>query len=260
MKSWCAGFFAFLLFFFPASAHSYEVPLPDISDLVSQPLLKELTRFIGALTAHRPYQGATPLGKAAGLDVFVELSLAQTSSRLIRELQNNGITADFSTRTLSVPKLHLHKGMGPRLDLGVSYLGYREYKMYGADLKWTPILPAEGITVAYRLCLSRTAFSYVTAHTLSTQVLASRKLGFAEPYLGAEYSRYHGRVKGSEVKDVLGVPTLITVNANNIHSDGGSTFLGLSLRVPRLGLKIAVEGTYSFIQAHSLGATFGFSW
>lgn len=260
MKTWLCCFFGVSFFATPLSAVAYEIPLPDIIDLVSRPLLKELTRSVGALTAHRPYQGATPLGNLLGLDFSAEVTLSQISPRLIDELKANGVSADLSTRTIPVPKLHIHKGLGPRLDAGFSYLGYREYRIYGADLKWTPVLPTEGITLAYRVCLTRTAFSYVTAHSLSNQVLISRKLGFAEPYLGVEYSRYHGRVNGSQTKTIGGVPTLVTINANNIHSDGGSSFLGLALRVPGLGLKWTLEGSYSFIGAHTLGTTIGFGW
>jgi len=252
------AFIAAPWFYKTAGADAFT--LPSIDDLVSPTLQTEAARLAGVLSQHRPYQGATPLGTLPGLDAFLEVSLVQVPQGLIDELAASGLGATLPLRTLPVAKLHAHKGIYPRVDIGASYFRLLKYRIYGGDLKWAVWLPDEGPTVALRLCYSNASLDYLTSETWSPQIVVSRKLDFAEPYLGLEYTWISGGIHGKQIQDVSGTPVEIAIDIDGIRATSASAFMGLNLRVPVVGLKLGIEGAYSFVKAHSLGVQLGLSW
>jgi hypothetical protein len=246
----------------PRPAMAIGLTLPSIDDLISPSLQKSAIRTAGVLAAHRPYQPATPLGTALGLESMLEVTLVQMPESLFDELAAAGLGANFAIRTLPVAKLHVHKGINPRMDLGASYFKLLKYSIYGADLKWAFWVPEEGPTWAFRLCYSQSDLDYLRTKAWSPQLIVSRKLSFAEAYLGAEYTWITGRIVGSQTQD-LGPPVgpvTVAIDIRDIPTTSASTFLGLGLRIPGVGFKIALEGAYSFVKSHSLGLQLGTSW
>ncbi len=241
-----------------ANAEFFQVP--SLNDLVTPSLQREAVRLIGVLSAHRPYQPATPLGLALGLEATLETSLVQVPQAFFDELAALGVGGSFDLRTLPVAKLHVHKGILSNVDLGASYLGFQGVRIYGADLKWTFLQPEEGPTWALRLCYSQSSIRYFSTNSWSPQLLVSRRLHFADAYLGAEYTAMTGRIRGTETVNTPGGPVTTSLDVSGIRARSGSAFLGLGLRLPVLGLKASIEGAYSFVKAHSLGASLGISW
>ncbi len=248
----------------PFQVQAIELPIPNLDDLVTPALRKQGVRLAGVLSAHRPMQPATPLGSsvgnALGIEAFLEAQLVQIPQGFYDALAEAGVSSSFNLRSLPVLKLQAHKAIGSRLDLGASYFGFLDYKIYGGDLKWTVFLPEEGPTWALRLCYAQSQLSYFSVKSWSPQLLVSRRLHFADAYLGAEYTWMTGRLKGSQTIDTGGGPVTTSIDIRGIQTFGASTFLGLSLRVPGIGLKLMMEGAYSFVGAHSLGAALGLSW
>ncbi|MEN9722299.1 MAG: hypothetical protein RJB38_285 [Pseudomonadota bacterium] len=244
----------------PIQAQAITFTLPSLNDLISPALQKEGVRFAGLLAAHRPYQPATPLGTTPGLEASIEASLLQIPGSFLDELKNAGVTPSLKSNSLPIAKLHLHKGIYPQLDLGLSYFKYQAFVLYGADLKWAFLVPEEGPTWAARLCYSQASLQYVRTKSWSPQLLISRRLDFADTYLGIEYTWITGRITGSQTVDVLGVPVTTEIDVRGIKATGGSGFIGIGMKIPGLGLKLGLEGAYSFVGAHSLGTTLGISW
>ncbi len=242
-------------------ASAQMLPIPGIDNLISPALRTEAIRAVGTLTAHRPYQPATPLGTQLGLDTMLEVTLVKLSQGLIDELANAGLSGSLPITTLPMAKLQTHKGINGRVDLGISYIGYLKYAIYGADAKWAFLMPDEGPTWALRLCYTQTELDYIRIKAWSPQLIVSRKLNFADAYLGAEYTTYSGRIQGSQTQTVApGVPVTVGVDFRGIRADSYSAFLGLGLRIPGVGFKLGLEGAYSFVKAHSLGLQLGTSW
>jgi hypothetical protein len=245
---------------FSGRANADLSQMPSLNDLVTPSLQREAIRMVGVLAAHRPYQPATPLGMTLGLEATIETSLVQVPQSFFDELAASGVAGSFDLRTLPVAKLHLHKGILSNLDLGASYFGFQDVRLYGADLKWTLIQPEEGPTWALRLCYSQSSIRYFSTKSWSPQLLVSRRLHFADAYLGAEYTAITGRIRGTETADTIGGPVTTSLDLSGIRARSGSAFLGLGLRLPALGIKASIEGAYSFVKAHSLGASLGISW
>ncbi len=245
----------------PGSALAQSLPIPSLDDLISPALRREAVLALGTLTAHRPYQPATPLGTQLGLDTMLEVTLVKLSGGLLDELEAAGLGASLPLTTLPMAKLHTHKGINSRMDLGVSYIGFLKYAVYGVDAKWAFLVPDEGPTWALRLCYTQTELDYIRIKAWSPQLLVSRKLNFADAYMGVEYTTYTGRIQGSQTQDVPPIgPVTVSVDFKGIRAASYSTFLGLGLRIPGVGIKIALEGAYSFVKAHSLGLQLGTSW
>ena len=193
---------------------------------------------------------------------MLELTLVQLPESFLNELKSSGLNQNFPYTTLPMIKLQVHKGLTARVDVGLSYLALLRYSVYGGDIKYALHVPEEGPTWAIRICHTVSNLDYIRTSSWSPQLLVSRKLDFAEAYLGAEYTWIWGRIVGSQTQN-LGPPigtVTASVDIDDIRSTSASTFLGLGLRVPALGLKVGLEGAYSFVKAHSLGLQLGFSW
>jgi hypothetical protein len=225
---------------------------PSPADLVSQSTANEFIKVVGLSAANRPLEPATALG--AGFAAGVELSLVQVPASFGRELAGYGVDAEMPP-FLPVPRIHLQKGLGERLSVGVSGAMYRDYRILGGDVKWTFAQPEEGITAAFRLCYSDALLDFVRARTWSPQLLVSRSLHFADPYLGLAWQSTRGELAFSFTDPSLGVA---------LPYDGSGSarafmaFLGLQLRLPGAALQLAIEGSWSSQGANSLGTKFGF--
>lgn len=242
----------------PALAAPFE--LPSLGDLATPALQKEAVRMAGILGAHRPFQPATPLGTSPGVEAAVTATMVQIPQKFFDELAAAGVSSSFSIRTLPVAKLQVQKGILPNVDVGASYLGLPQVRIYGADVKWAFLHPEEGPTWALRLCYSQATIRYFRVKSWSPQLVVSRKLNFADAYLGAEATWMTGRIRGSETVSGPGGSVTSTIDVSGVRSDSASAFLGLVLRIPVIGARFAIEGAYSFVKAHSLGASVGISW
>lgn len=140
----------------------------------------------------------------------------------------------------------------------MSYIAFLKYSIYGGDFKWAFWVPDEGPTWALRLCYAQSNLDYLRVKSWSPQLLVSRKLNFADAYLGAEYTWMTGRIVGSQTQD-LGPPVgsvTVNIDVQDIKTTSASAFMGLGLRIPGVGIKIALEGPIAL----SKPTHWGFSW
>src|SRR5690606_38208760 len=113
--------------------------------------------------------------------------------QLFADLGSNALD---SLPVLPVPRILIHKGLGQSIDIGASAMVYVPLKMalYGGDIKITIYNPDQGITWALRGSYAYSKIDYVKTDTFSPQILISRKLNFADPYLGMGYQYTTGTV------------------------------------------------------------------
>jgi hypothetical protein len=249
----------------------YAVPgrawafLPDPSILSDPSALglgnipAEVIRVVGIALDNRPYQPATPLGLSSGADISVEATMVRIPPSFKEALELAGFGEASDIPVIPSPKINIHKGISSRSDLGGSLVWLQGYYVWGVDFKTAITDPElEGPTVALRFSYNYAKLGFVTTHTYTPQILISRRLEFADPYLGLGYQYVRGRVQYQiEIENTgIGVP----FGPYRSVGGGGLAFMGVGLRIPAAGLKLTMEGSYSFVGAHALGAKFGFNF
>lgn len=215
-------------------------------------LTKAIITTAGFGFVHRPFDPATALGKNPGLELGIEATLARIPTSLAPALENAGVDSGFTEiGVIPSPKLHLRKGISDVTTFGFSFLWWQKVVLWGTDLKFTVVEPEEGVTVAWRLLYSSASVSYVTSDTWATDVLISRHLDFADPYLGIGGEYVRGWIS---INDGLG---------GNIKGDAklgaGKAFIGLKMRPEGIGLALTLEGGYHTQTMHWLGLRFAIS-
>lgn len=238
----------------PFDPSSFEDP----SSLIGSSLVNSLVKTVGFALDHRPYEGATPLGTFVGLDMGIEITLAKLPSDLATELAKANPSGGTPTLPpfLPVPRLHLHKGIGQHVSIGLSGILYKGFVLYGGDLKITLYNPSEGITLATRMSYSVSKIGFVSTKTYTPQLLISRRVSFADPYIGVGYQYATGGI--SFPLEVQGI-SLGTLSASG-SARGFIAFMGTQFRVAVTGLELTLEGSYSSVGVNTFGTKFGFSF
>jgi len=245
----------------------------DPNSILSPDVIKSLISFIGFGTQHRPYEPATPLGVAVGVDVSLEVTMFKVPDSLFSSLSAVGAPASSPLPSLPIPKLHLHKGFGDYVDIGGSIFYLDSNWIVGGDVKVVLLQGEEGPTVAARLCYTYTDLGSngleVSTHTYSPQILVSRQLEFADPYLGVGFEYVTGTVSGTLTAQSLGLGGLLPAGTTGPsfpynppgQSDYGAyAFGGVSLRIPHSGLRITLEGSYNTAGESTMGTKVGFTF
>jgi hypothetical protein len=256
--------------FFARSAGADGLPLditqfPNPNDLVSDAVVKALVKTIGFGTEHRAYEPATPLGLFLGLDVGIEATLVKVPTELGTELANVGVSSASIPPALPIPRVIVHKGLG-RIDVGASYIGFKQYKIYGGDVKWAFYVPDEGLCFAVRLNYTKAKVDIVETTTISPQILMSKKIDFADPYVGIGYQNVKGKLTVSIPLPQIDPELLALIPAELRPSTPDLTikkearmsafngFLGVGMKFGPLPLKITMEMGYSTSKVHTMGA------
>lgn len=244
----------------------------DPNTLVSDAVVKSLVNFVAFGTQDRPYEPATPLGLAVGLDFSIEATLFKIPDDFFQALSSVGIPFPGSPiPSLPIAKLHLHKGLSDFFDIGGSFFYLSGSKILGVDGKIVLIQGEEGPTYAFRFCYTYSDISFnginASTKTFSPQLLMSRQMDFADPYIGVAGEYALGAVDASVTvpPDISGsIPPGVTIPPVSLHKTatayGAFAFGGVSLRVPRSGLRLTVEGSYNTAGTSSMGAKVGFTF
>lgn len=242
--------------------------------LISSDVVKSLVSLIAFGGQHRPYEPATPLGMAVGLDFSLELTLFKIPDDLFANLSSVGAPSKSPIPAAPMPKLHLHKGMGEFVDLGGSILYYPSNWIVGGDIKVVLVQGEEGPTYAIRFCYTYTSVSFdgITASTkvYSPQFLLSRQMEFADPYIGVALEYATGEVNASVpgekfLPSGVTLPPGVTLPAVQFSATapavyGAYAFGGVSLRIPRSGLRLTLEGSYNTAGESTMGTKVGFTF
>jgi hypothetical protein len=233
----------------------------DLSGTIPQNVANEAIKLFGIYTVHRPYTGATSIGHSNTLDILVEATLVKLGPGLVEALQEDGI-AGTPPAIPAVPmaKISLRKAFGENVDLGFSGLYYRGGEILGGDLKIVLHDAEEGPSFAIRLGYTYADIPYAyfkRVSTFSPELVMSRRLYFAEPYLGMG-GRY---ITGTVSIPFEGIP--IVHPADFIVEKQGSgitayAFTGVFFRIlGAQGLRIGIEGTFDISGYSTMGLVFG---
>jgi hypothetical protein len=242
----------------------------DFSSLFPQDISNAIIKTVGIYGGHRPYESATPLG-SKGWDFGIEVTLVRIPddfNNVLAEYAQGGAGTSL-VPALPVAKIQLRKGFGDSVNVGGSYIGYQTNMVIGGDFQVTMDTPEEGLSWALRLNYTYTSISFVTARSIAPEIVFSRKLEFADPYFGGGVQYIWGAInmilnvsagEGIQLPPGVSAPSIqIPLNTTGSGVDGYA-FSGVSMRVPNLGLKVTLEGSFNFSGADTIGGKVGFEF
>jgi len=262
--------------------------IPDLSSYVAQTTPDSLIKTVGFCMDHKPYEPATGLGNS--FDFGVEATVVQPPNDLAAALRSlaatasggssdSGASAASSTTLPFVPSLrvHLRRGFGERLDIGVSSLYIPSTIPYagnslwlGGDIKYMIYKQEEGVNVAVRasynsnnLILQYTGYALsLKTVTITPQFIVSRKIGFADPYLGIGYHYTYGTVRATVPSPPITLLPGVSIAPVSLSLDGRGTdlffFGGISL-LSIIRLRLTLEGGYNPSGGNYMGTKLGFT-
>jgi hypothetical protein len=162
---------------------------------LAQGEFRRLSEDLGAAFSYKGVTPATPLG-LAGFDIGVEVTSTRLENSSIFRLAGAGGPSD-----LVIPKLHVHKGLWGRLDIGAFVGGASDVDatLYGGELRYA--LLDDGIAtpaVGIRLSGSKAAgVGDLSIATGALDLMVSKKFAIVTPYAGAGTVRVQTSVRGS---------------------------------------------------------------
>ncbi len=233
---------------------------------VSQKITSGVVKAVGLAMEQKPMEPATPLGTSLGLNAGIVVTATKLPADFLTSLQSMGIKSSANLPpALPTAGIIIQKGLGDSIDIGGSYLKFKSlFKLWSANAKIVLYHPEEGLTWAIRMNYTSAKVLIVSTQTYSPQLIVSRQLAFADPYLGIGAQYIRGTIdmdiptKLPDAAIALGAPKTIKV-----HGDGsaytGNGFIGIRFVIPRVGLMLGFEGSYSLAKAHSLGVKLGLS-
>ena len=221
----------------------------DALKLADEAFAKGIIKTMGLLSMHRPYQGAATLGSSSAFEIGAEATFVRLPDDFGVALKAAGAPA-LTTPAIPVPRILLEKGLGENANLGFSYIAYKFFKIYGADFQVSLLKPEEQPWWSLRFTYSMARVSYITAQTFSPQLIVSRPMDFADPYLGLAFIY----VNGSFLFDLPQLGSSVEAESSAYSASG---IVGVKLRMPGLGIKLALEGSYNISGAHTMGLSTG---
>ncbi|MCM2278872.1 MAG: hypothetical protein NDJ89_12425 [Oligoflexia bacterium] len=268
-----------------ARAAAPEFSMPDLNSIVPAESARTLLKTFGVLMNYRAYAGASPRG-IAGFDLGFEATLVHLPTGFMDALSGGsggGASDGSALGALPSVKLQLSKGLGPAADLGIAGLAYKGTYIWGAGIKFTLFEPPEGPSWALRASYSETrlatsslglpgipiptdgvesgeAFLDVNTRTISAQLVASKGFSFAEPYIGIGADWVTGQLEVPITIAVLGESQKQTLVSDAYHAYQLQAFTGVAFRILPVGVRIAMEGSYSNAGMHTLGTVVGFAF
>jgi hypothetical protein len=260
---------------------SATLPTLDISTSQASSFVKT----VGLCMDNRFYLPANVIGSALGIDIGIEATLVQPPSDLGDTLGSLSASVSGSTTSTAVAvpfipsiKLALHKSFGDRFQIGGSILPSTSAVPYiggsillGFDAQLVLYKPEEGLTWAIRgsynynvLTITQSSVGFsIKTNTISPQLVVSKRLDFAEPYAGAGFQYTWGSMQATAtIPQSASLPLVIAPITIGQTGQGSSPFffLGLAMRIPYVGFKITMEGSYNPGGMNYMGAKIGFDF
>ena len=165
-----------------AAAPVHAGDFSSLGNLV-QSEFRAISEDLGAAFAYKGITPATPLG-LLGIDVGLEVTSTRMENSRLFELAGAG-----SQSTLLIPKLHINKGLGGGFDIGAYISGSPELSatFFGAELRYAALddtltTPAVGLRASGTIA---TGLGNLDLKTAALDVVVSKKLALATPYIGA---------------------------------------------------------------------------
>ncbi len=197
--------------------------LPSLGAL-TQGEFRLLAEDLGAAFSYKGVTPATPLG-LAGFDVGVEASVTDIRHTGLFNLAGNGVD------TVTVPKVHVHKGLPFGIDIG-AFVGSAtgvSASLYGLEARYA--MAGDGIVtpaVALRVAGTRTSdIGGLKLDTLSGDLVVSKRLTLVTPYAGA------GVVRTTASAESLGL--------SEERLNKSRVFAGLNVNLALVNLAVEAE-------------------
>lgn len=255
------AFLGILLFSSVTQAAGFDLSLLDLSslnNLIPQDIANETAKAFGIVLAHRPYQGAMSIHENDASELKLEITLVKIGDGLLTALSNNGVsgTSLQNAPSVPVPKMHIRKALSPVLDFGASGVFIAGQYIAGGDLKFNFYKPEEGLGSALRLgytVVKAPRLNVKSISILTPELVFSRRLSFAEPYIGLG-TRFISGTVSVQFPDPVG--TLEKSGSGNTSF----AFTGVNFVVGSKGLRVAIEGTYDLSGYSSLGTSVGLAF
>lgn len=163
--------------------------------LLPQAEFRALSEDLGAAFAYRGITPATPLG-VLGFDVGVGVTDTSVERSSAFRLAGAG-----GRSSLLIPRLHVHKGLFARFDVGAFVAGATQVDatLYGLEARYAVIDDTlTSPAVAVRLAGTRaTGTGDLRFSTASADVMVSKKLTLVTPYAGGGVVRVDSKVNGA---------------------------------------------------------------
>jgi hypothetical protein len=286
----CALKLTWVSTFIPALSWSFDpvlptATIPDLSSYIAQSNVDTFVKTVGFCMDHRPYEPATSLGTS--FDFGIETTLVMPPSNLgssLSSIESSYTATPANSTSIASPipfipsaKIHLRRGFGEKLDLGVSTLFVPTNIPYaggtlllGGDLKYVLFNPEEGITWAFRTSYNfiNLAIQYndyifsIKTVTITPQIIISRKLSFFDPYLGVGFQYTYGTIRATIPSPPITLLPGVAIAPVSLSLDGSGTgisfFGGLSL-LSIMRLRLTLEGAYNPGGESYLGTKIGFT-
>ncbi len=165
---------------------------------LTQDEFRRLSEDLGAAASYKGVTPATPLG-LLGFDLGLEIT-----STKVENSNLFGIAGVGSQSEITIPKLHIYKGLMAGLDIGAFIGGMPDLEgtLYGADLRYafvddTLTTPA----VAVRVSGTMTNGLAVDVSTVALDLMVSKKFTLVTPYVGAGAVRVQTEAAGTGLSE-----------------------------------------------------------
>ncbi len=172
--------------------------LPTLGSL-TQDQFRRLSEDLGAALSYKGVTPATPLG-TLGFDVGLEVSATE-----IRHSELFALAGNSAPDYLTVPKVHVYKGLPWGFDVGAFVGGASNVgaALYGADVRYA-VLGDGLVTPALALRASATRTDDIGSFRLTTaaaDVMLSKRLTLVTPYAGAGIVRTKAQARTGGLVD-----------------------------------------------------------
>jgi hypothetical protein len=189
--------------------------------------LERVAKDLGAAFSYKGVTPGTPLG-IAGFDIGLEVTdTTVEGSELFRR------AGAGSPSRITVPKVHVHKGLPGGFDIGafVATASEVDASLFGLDARYAIL--HDGLTtpaVAVRVSGTRaTGLGAIRLGTAAADLMVSKRLALFTPYAGAGVVRTTVRASGTSLGEV--------------RADEGRVFAGINLNL--VAFNVAVEAEKS---------------
>lgn len=154
---------------------------------LAQNEFKKLSEDLAAATSYKALTPAEPLG-ITGFDVGIEVTQTQMANEEVFDIACSGCGED----SITIPKLHAHKGLPMGFDVGFMYASTSstDLTLMGAELRYANIEGGMATpAVATRLTWSRLdGVSDLDMQTVGIEATVSKGFAMFTPYAGVGHN------------------------------------------------------------------------
>jgi len=161
--------------------------ITGLDNFTAQAQFKRLSEDLGAALSYKAVSPAEPLG-ITGFDVGIEVSDTTLENKDIFDIACGGCGAD----SITIPKLHLHKGLPADFDVGLMYSSVpgSNMSLTGVELRYANMEGGMAApAVATRLTYTKlTGVDQLDFQTMGVELGISKGFAMFTPYGGVGYN------------------------------------------------------------------------